>query len=272
MAPAANRPLVMGILNVTPDSFADGGRYFDLPAAVARGRQMAEEGADVVVGGESTRPGAEPVPEDEELRRVLPVVEALAPAVRVSIDTTKPRVARRAVAAGASLVNDVSGDLWPVAAETGAGWVSMHRRGTPKTMQSLTAYEDVVAEVRARVLAGALQARRAGVAEVWVDPGIGFAKTAAQNVALLAALPELAEAARAVGARVLVGTSRKSFLGRYGVPPGAGPLGVSDRLEGSLATAVWAMAAGAAMVRVHDVGHTVRAVTLVAGGPRKFER
>lgn len=256
----------MGILNVTPDSFSDGGRFLRAEDAVARGEQMAAEGADVVdVGGESSRPGADPVDEGEELRRVLPVVERLATTVRVSIDTTKPSVARAAVAAGASLVNDVSGALWQVAAEVGAGWVSMHRRGTPRTMQTLTDYEDVVDEVRSRVLDGAAKARDAGVAEVWVDPGIGFAKNASQNVALLAALPELAVAARSAGAEVLVGTSRKSFLGRYGAAPAGEPFGAEDRLEASLATAVWAMVAGAGMVRVHDVADTVRAATLVAG-------
>ena len=258
----------MGILNVTPDSFSDGGRFLRRDDAVAQGARMVAEGADVVdVGGESSRPGADPVCEAEELRRVLPVVEALAGAVRVSVDTTKPAVARAAVAAGATLVNDVSGELWPVAAELGVGWVSMHRRGTPRTMQSLTHYGDVVAEVRVHVLDAAARARDAGVAEVWVDPGIGFAKTADQNVALLASLAELVDAARTIGAGVLVGTSRKSFLGRYGAPAPDRPLGVDDRLAASLATAVWAMVAGAGMVRAHDVADTVRAATLVAGSP-----
>jgi dihydropteroate synthase len=270
MAKVTVRPLVMGILNVTPDSFSDGGRYMRTADAVARAEEMVTEGADIVdVGGESSRPGADPVLEDEELRRVLPVVECLSCSgtVRVSIDTTKAAVARAAVAAGATLVNDVSGQLWPVAAELGVGWVSMHRRGTPQTMQSLTDYDDVVAEVHAHVLEGAARARDAGVDEVWVDPGIGFAKTAVQNVALLAALPELAAAARASGARVLVGTSRKSFLGRFGGRAAERPVEADDRLEASLATAVWAMAAGAAMVRVHDVADTARAATLVAGKP-----
>lgn len=260
----------MGILNVTPDSFADPGRFLRPADAVARGEQMAAEGADLVdVGGESSRPGADPVEEEEELRRVLPVVERLASTVRVSIDTTKPGVARAAVAAGATLVNDVSGKLWPVAAELGAGWVSMHRRGTPQTMQRLTDYEDVVGEVHTHVLAAAARAREAGVTEVWVDPGIGFAKTGAQNVALLAALPELAAAAAAAGSGVLVGTSRKSFLGHYGAPAPDRPLSVDERLEASLATAVWAMVAGAGMVRVHDVADTARAAALVA--PRTRE-
>lgn len=268
MMTAAERPSVMGILNVTPDSFSDGGRFLRPEDAVFHGEQMAAEGADVVdVGGESSRPGAEPVEEDEELRRVLPVVERLAGTVRVSIDTTKPAVARAAVAAGATLVNDVSGRLWPVAAELGVGWVSMHRRGTPRTMQLLTEYDDVVGEVHAHVLDAAATARDAGVAEVWVDPGIGFSKTASQSVELLAALPELAAAAASTGAKVLVGTSRKSFLGHLAPPGREGPAGTDDRAEGSLATAVWAMAAGARMVRVHDVADTVRAAVLV-GAPR----
>ena len=255
----------MGILNVTPDSFSDGGRFLVPEAAVARGEQMVAEGADVIdVGGESSRPGASPVEESEELRRVLPVVEGLAGTVRVSIDTVKPAVARAAVAAGATLVNDVRGELWSLAAELGAGWVSMHSRGVPRTMQSLTDYEDVVGEVRTHVLDAAARARDAGASEVWVDPGIGFAKTAAQNVALLAALPELVAAAESVGTGVLVGTSRKGFLGRYGAPSLDRPLGAEERLEASIALAVWAMATGVGMVRVHDVADTVRAAALMA--------
>ncbi len=261
----------MGILNVTPDSFSDGGQFFGRAAALARAREMADEGADLVdVGGESTRPGATPVAEEEELRRVLPVVESLAGTVRVSVDTTKPAVARAAVNAGATLVNDVSGTLWPVAAELGVGWVAMHRQGTPATMQRNPHYDDVVAEVRRFLARRAAQARAAGVGEVWVDPGIGFGKSAAHNLALLAHLPRLVADARAAGQGVLVGTSRKSFLGAYGAPPGAA-LAPVDRTEASLAAAVWAMAQGAGMVRVHDVAPAVQAATLVgaagAAGP-----
>jgi dihydropteroate synthase len=257
----------MGILNVTPDSFSDGGRYRRTPDAVARGREMAAEGADVVdVGGESSRPGAVPVDEAEELRRVLPVVEALASEVRVSVDTVKPAVARAAVAAGATLLNDISGSLWPVAADLGVGWVAMHMRGTPATMDHHVVYGDVVAEVHGRVLDLAARAAAAGVGELWVDPGIGFAKTAEHNLTLLGALPALAEAAAGAGARVLVGTSRKRFLGQFGAVGGS-PVPVHDRLEASLATAVWAMAAGAGMVRVHDVAPTVEAAALV--GPAR---
>jgi dihydropteroate synthase len=242
----------MGVLNVTPDSFSDGGRWIDPERAVARGLEMVAEGADVVdVGGESTRPGAEPVDEAEERRRVLPVVAALAPSVRVSVDTRKAEVAEAAVAAGATLVNDVSASLWPVAAGTGVGWVAMHMRGEPRTMQHDMHYDDVVAEVRAFLLARVELARSAGVEEIWIDPGIGFGKTAAHNLSLLRRLGDLV----AGGHPVLVGASRKAFLGAL-----LGGAPVDDRLEGSLAVAVWAASAGAAMVRVHDVAPTVQAL------------
>ncbi len=256
----------MGVLNVTPDSFSDGGRFLDPEAALAWGRTLAAEGADVVdVGGESSRPGARPVPAREELRRVLPVIEALGPEVRVSIDTVKPSVARAAVAAGATLVNDVSGRLWPVAAELGVAWVGVHIQGTPADMQRDPRYEDVVAEVHGALLALLEAAQRAGVPEIWVDPGIGFGKTAAHNLTLLAHLGELVDAVAAAGGHgVLVGTSRKRFLGRFGAPPGA-ELEVAKREEASLATATWVLAQGAAMVRVHDVTATVQAARLVAG-------
>jgi dihydropteroate synthase len=260
-----SRPLVMGVLNITPDSFSDGGRFLDPEQAVAHGLAMIDEGADLVdVGGESTRPGATPVAEEEELRRVVPVVEALASRVRVSVDTVKPAVARAAVTSGASLINDVSGALWPVAAELSVGWVSMHMQGTPPDMQRDPHYGDVVGEVHAEVLARARAAAEAGVAEVWVDPGIGFGKTAEHNLRLLAHLPELVAEARRWGFGVLVGASRKSFLGRYGATDGTVPVG--DRLEASLAIETWAMAWGAGMVRVHDVAPAVQAATLVGPG------
>jgi dihydropteroate synthase len=251
-------PLVMGVCNVTPDSFSDGGKWFDHAAAVAHGRQLAEEGAAVVdVGGESTRPGATPVDAAEELRRVLPVVEALAPTVRVSIDTMKPEVAEAAVEAGATLVNDVSGslDLARVAARQGVGWVCTHMRGEPRTMQDEPSYDDVVSEVRTFLLDRVDGARRLGVEEVWIDPGIGFGKTAAHNLALLARLDQLV----ATGLPVVVGTSRKSFLGRLTADAdgSAEPAPVEDRLEASLTTAAWAAAHGAFAVRVHDVAPTV---------------
>jgi dihydropteroate synthase len=250
----------MGVLNVTPDSFSDGGLYLDPDRAVERGLEMVAEGADVVdVGGESSRPGAVPVSEAEELRRVVPVIGALAPHVRVSVDTVKPAVAEAAVAAGATLVNDISASLWPVAAAHGVGWVAMHMKGTPPTMQDDPRYADVVADVRAFVVARARQAAEAGVGEVWVDPGIGFGKTVEQNLSLLHHLPELS----AAGFPVLVGTSRKSFLGRLAAGADGRPASVEDRLAGSLATTTWAMLAGAAMVRVHDVAAAVQAATLV---------
>jgi dihydropteroate synthase len=255
----------MGVVNVTPDSFSDGGRFTDADAAVAHGRALAADGADWIdVGGESTRPGAEPVPEAVELERVVPVVEALAAAgLRVSIDTRKAAVARAAVAAGASLINDVSASLDGVAADLGVGWAAMHAQGDPRTMQLDPRYDDVVAEVQAFLVERAEQAIAIGVPEVWIDPGIGFGKTERHNLELLANLDRLV----ATGHRVLVGTSRKAFLGGLlGRSDRAeGPAPVDDRLEGSLATATWAMASGAQMVRVHDVRAT-RQAALVIGG------
>lgn len=249
------RPLVMGVLNVTPDSFSDGGRWFDRDAAIAHGLEMVAEGADVVdVGGESTRPGAEPVDEAEELRRVVPVVEALAAHVRVSVDTRKRGVAEAALAAGATLLNDVTASLFDVAAAAGVGWVAMHMQGDPRTMQDDPRYDDVVAEVRDFLVERAGAARAAGVGEVWIDPGIGFGKNVDHNLALLAHLDTLV----GTGFPVLVGASRKRFLGVL-----TGVDDPADRLEGSLAAAAWAMSAGAAMVRAHDVRATVEAARIV---------
>lgn len=257
----------MGVLNVTPDSFSDGGRWLDPAAAVAHGLAMADEGADVVdVGGESTRPGAEPVPVDEELRRVVPVVEALASRVRVSIDTRKAAVAEAALAAGATLVNDVSASLSAVAAAGGAGWVAMHMQGEPGTMQQAPSYDDVVDDVRRFLVARATAAAEAGVEEIWIDPGIGFGKTMAHNLTLLRRLSELV----ATGFPVMVGTSRKSFLGRLTASSDGHPALPADRVEASVATAVWALDQGAAMVRVHDVAETVaaaRLLTAAGAGP-----
>lgn len=253
----------MGVVNVTPDSFSDGGRYVDAAKAIAHGRRLVAEGADILdVGGESTRPGAEPVAEAQELARVLPVVEALAGEVRVSIDTAKASVARAAVAAGASLVNDTTASLHQVAAETGAGWVAMHMLGRPATMQRDPRYRDVVAEVKTFLVDRARRGFEAGVAEVWIDPGIGFGKSPAHNWALLASIDELV----ATGWPVAVGTSRKGFLGKVlGEADGAGrSTEVDDRLEGSVATAVHVSAAGAGMVRVHDVAATQAALRSVA--------
>ena len=201
----------MGVLNVTPDSFSDGGLFLDFERRRgARSRHGRATGADIVdVGGESSRPGAEPVAEGEELRRVVPVIEALSAHVRVSVDTVKRAVAEAAVGAGATLVNDISASLWPVAAEGGVGWVAMHMQGEPRTMQDAPSYDDVVAEVRRFLVERATAARVAGVHEVFIDPGIGFGKTTAHNLALLNHLPELV----ADGFPVLVGTSRKSVPG-----------------------------------------------------------
>jgi dihydropteroate synthase len=252
----------MGVLNVTPDSFYDGGRYLDRERAIAHGLEMAAAGADVIdVGGESTRPGAAPVPESEEMARVVPVVEALAPTVRVSIDTTKRGVAEAALHAGATLLNDVSATIADVAADAGAGYVAMHMQGTPADMQVAPAYDDVVAEVAAFLAEKAVEAQRLGVGEVWIDPGIGFGKTVEHNLALLAALPELSR----LGWPVLVGTSRKSFLGKLSTEAGRGAApGPDDRFEASLATATYALAVGASMVRVHDVAATVEARRVLA--------
>jgi dihydropteroate synthase len=255
-----DRPLVMGILNVTPDSFWDGGEFLDHERAIMRAHRMIEEGADIVdVGGESTRPGAEAVPVGEELRRVIPVIESLCERTRVSIDTTKEEVAEAAVGAGASLINDVSASLWPVAARRRVGWVAMHRKGTPHSMQVDPRYDDVVSEVSALLVDRAERARRAGVTEVWIDPGIGFGKTVDHNVALLASLSYLVD----TGYPVLVGTSRKSFVGAIARSVGGAPIPPDDRLPGSLATATWAMSQGARMVRVHDIAATVQAAVLV---------
>jgi dihydropteroate synthase len=252
--------LVMGVLNVTPDSFSDGGRWFDHQAAIARGMEMVAQGVDVVdVGGESTRPGAAPVDEAEERRRVLPVVEALAPHVRVAIDTRKSGVAEAAVAAGATLVNDISASLWPVAAEAGVGWVAMHMRGQPATMQIAPRYDHVVAEVHEFLAAVVDEAATGGVEEIWVDPGIGFGKNMEHNLQLLRHLDRLGT----IGRPVLVGTSRKTFLGRLAAGPGQPPAPIEQRLAGSLASAVWCMVHGASMVRAHDVAETVQAARLV---------
>ena len=264
------RPAVMGVVNVTPDSFSDGGRWLDPGAAVAHARQLVADGADVLdVGGESTRPGADPVPADEELRRVVPVVEALAAeaGVPVSVDTTKANVADAALDAGATIVNDVSAgrfdpDILGVTAAAGAGYVAMHMLGEPRTMQADPRYDDVVDDVGAFLVARLDAARAGGIGETALaaDPGIGFGKTVTQNLELLARLPELI--AR-VGVPVLAGTSRKRFIGA--VLGGAdGDLPVEQREEGTLATVVWALDHGARIVRVHDARGAAQAARLLA--------
>lgn len=262
----------MGVLNVTPDSFSDGGRWADLDAAVAHGRQLIAQGADLVdVGGESTRPGADPVGEAEERRRVVPVIEVLAAEVRVSIDTRHAAVAEAAIAAGATLVNDVSATLAPVAAAAGpgVGFAAMHMLGQPRTMQVDPRYVDVVAEVREFLRRRATEAHELGIEEVWIDPGIGFGKTTEHNLQLLAHLDALVS----TGFPVLVGTSRKRFLGVLAArADGLAPDAVTDpddRLEGSVATAAWAMWHGAGMVRAHDVRATVLAARAVMGSTER---
>jgi len=263
--------LVMGIVNVTPDSFADGGRYFAPEAAVARGVELAQQGAALLdIGGESTRPGAVPVAEAEELRRVLPVVAALARAVDVplSIDTQKPAVARAALEAGASLVNDVAAHraeetMWRVVAEHGAGYVCMHMQGTPQTMQVNPRYQDVVAEVGTFFAERLARLAAAGVAaeQVVLDVGIGFGKTLEHNLQLLRGLAGF----RRLGRPLLLGVSRKSFIGQL---VGAE---VAARLPGSLAAACWAVTHGVQMLRTHDVADTVQAVRLTEAllGPER---
>lgn len=254
----------MGIVNVTPDSFSDGGRFLDVDAAVEHGERLVEAGADVLdVGGESTRPGAAPVEPDEERRRVVPVVERLAATtgVTVSIDTTKAEVAKAALDAGARVVNDVSAGrfddaMLPAVADGEAGFVAMHMQGEPGTMQDAPRYGDVVAEVGRFLVERLEAARAAGIPDgrLMADPGIGFGKTGEHNLTLLAHLDRLATA---VPAPLLVGTSRKSFIGAVL------DTAVGEREEGTLATTVWAFGRGAAMVRVHDVESAVRARNLL---------
>jgi dihydropteroate synthase len=247
-----DRTLVLGVLNVTPDSFSDGGRFVDPERALERARRMVAEGADAIdVGGESTRPGAEPVPVAEELRRVVPVVEATRDlGVPISIDTRHPEVADAALAAGAEIVNDVSGlgdEMLAVARRHGAAGIAMHMRGEPRTMQQEPRYDDVVAEVAAFLDERLHAARAAGVAAM-VDPGIGFGKTVDHNLELLRNLHRIA----ALGAPVVVGTSRKSFLGKLTGAP------VEERTAAGVAADAVAVLAGAHVLRVHDVLSAVR--------------
>jgi dihydropteroate synthase len=252
----------MGIVNVTPDSFYDGGRFLDTGAAVAHARQLVAQGAEIIdVGGESTRPGAVPVSESEELCRVMPVIERLAGDLRVpiSIDTAKPVVARAALAAGASIVNDVAAkrqdpEMWRLVTENRAGYVCMHAQGTPQTMQINPAYTDVVREVGEFFSGCIRRLSDCGMSaeQVILDPGIGFGKTVEHNLQLLGAARSFARFQRPL----LLGVSRKSFIGRVvGADPGA-------RLPGALACACLAVAAGVQLVRAHDVAETVQAVRM----------
>jgi dihydropteroate synthase len=248
------RPLIMGVVNVTPDSFSDGGQFHSAQAAIAQAGRLIEEGADILdIGGESTRPGATPVPLGEELARVMPVLEALRGSpVPISVDTYKPEVMRAAVAAGASMINDVSaleatGALEAIA-QSRAAVCLMHKRGDPRTMQASPQYDDVVAEVKEYLRQRLDAANQAGIGRerIVIDPGFGFGKTTAHNLRLLRELPAL----KALGAPILAGLSRKSVLGQITRKP------VGERMYSSIAAALIAVMKGATIVRVHDVAAT----------------
>jgi len=271
----------MGVLNVTPDSFSDGGKFFDLERAVAHGRALAQAGADIIdIGGESTQPGAEPVSAKEELQRVLPVIKQLvkppttstpkafgaSSPLTISIDTTKAVVAEQAVAAGARIVNDISAlrfdaRMADVVRDTGAGVVLMHMQGTPATMQVAPRYDDVVAEVRTFLAEQIVFAESHGIkkSQIAVDPGIGFGKTVKHNLQLLAQLEEF----KVLRCPILVGTSRKAFIGKllasFRAGPGCEP---KERLWGTAATVAWAVAHGVNIVRVHDVAEMADVVRI----------
>jgi dihydropteroate synthase len=254
---------LMGVVNVTPDSFSDGGLYLDPEAAVAHGLELSEAGAEVLdVGGESTRPGADPVGEEEELRRVVPVIRGLSGSRSlVSVDTSKASVAAAALDAGAAIVNDVTAlrgdpEMGPLCAERGATVVLMHMLGEPRTMQENPRYDDVVADVKAFLAERLEAAVAAGIDEnrVWLDPGIGFGKTGAHNMELLRRLGELRE----LGRPLVIGTSRKSFLGKVDGSP------ADQRLGGTIASSVLAAAEGAEVLRVHDVAEVRQALAVAA--------
>lgn len=257
-----SRTRVMGILNLTPDSFSDGGDIRSVRHAVETARRMAEAGADLLdIGGESSRPGAAAVPADEELRRVLPVIEAVREAVkvRISIDTVKASVAARAIAAGADVINDVSAaadpEMLPMCAARGVPVILMHMRGTPRTMQHDTRYHDLLGEIVEFLRGAAERAVAAGVADdkIWVDPGIGFGKSPSGNLQILGEIAALEK----LGRPIVIGASRKSFIGSVLELP------VTDRLEASLAVAAVAAWQGAHVIRAHDVSETVRVVRMV---------
>jgi len=257
------RTLVMGVLNVTPDSFSDGGQFFSLDHAISYAEQMIEEGADIIdVGGESTRPGSEFVSEEEELDRVIPVIERLAASasIPISIDTTKSSVARAALQAGAEIVNDISGlrfdpAIAAEAAKTGAGLVLMHSRGTPKTMQTLPPVEDIMTEVTNGLRQSVAVATQRAVTfeSIAIDPGIGFGKTAEQNLELIAKLDQLVS--QFPNFPLMIGTSRKGFIGKL-----LNDAPTEKRLHGTIATVVASVLKGAHILRVHDVKAAVEAV------------
>ena len=243
----------MGILNITPDSFSDGGRYLDVNRAIGCAHQMVEDGADIIdIGGESSRPGALPVTTDEELARVLPVIEALTneTATLISIDTYKPAVARNALQAGAHIVNDITAlgdtEMASVVAEMDAGLILMHMKGVPRTMQRSPVYQDLIPEVLTFLRQRVDKAQAEGTCpdRIMIDPGIGFGKTGEHNLEILRCL----DAFRSLGKPLLIGTSRKAFIGKILNLPNP-----ADRLEGTAATVAWAIAHGADVVRVHDV-------------------
>ncbi len=266
-----NEPVVMGVLNITPDSFSDGGRFLERDAALRRLEELREQGADIIdIGGESTRPGAVPVSADEELRRVMPAVEAgVELGVPISIDTTKSAVARAALDAGAEIVNDVSGlrldrGVADLAAECGAGLALMHMRGEPRTMQEDIDYDDLFGEIEAELRDSVQRALDAGCSpeQLVVDPGIGFGKTAEQNLVLIARLERLA----ALGCPVLIGPSRKSFIGKIlGLP-------VQERVEATIAACVIALLGGARIFRVHDVAEVRRALEMASVIEKQMDR
>ncbi len=252
------RTNIVGILNVTPDSFSDGGNYFGVAAAMSRARDMAAEGADIIdVGGESSRPGSEPVSEEEELRRVIPVIERIVKeiAVPISIDTYKPHVAEEALAAGATMVNDITGLTNPkmraAAAAARAPVILMHMQGKPKTMQENPQYHDVIGDIKEFFRMQVALAQKAGIEKIILDPGIGFGKTIEHNLTILKRLHEFTD----LGFPILVGPSRKSFIGAL-----TGNLPATERLEGTIAAIVAARLNGASYVRVHDVKECTRAL------------
>jgi dihydropteroate synthase len=257
------RPLIMGILNVTPDSFSDGGRYFNTAAAIDRAMMMVDSGADIVdIGGESSRPGSKPVPFEEELGRVIPVIKEVCHAVEIpiSIDTTKAEVARQALDLGAVMINDISAlrsdeRIGKLAAEYGAYLVLMHMRGTPANMQTDTRYDDLIGEISGFLRSAADKAVSLGVPKgnIILDPGIGFGKSVEGNFALIRNLHKFLD----LDCPIMVGASRKSFIGN------TLDLGTDERLEGSLAAACYAVLNGADIIRVHDVAETRRAITII---------
>src|ERR1700741_651143 len=279
--PIGERTLIMGILNVTPDSFSDGGQFVSVDAALTHAEQMISEGADIVdVGGESTRPGGEPVSIDEEINRVVPVIEALVQrtGTPISVDTTKSEVARAALDAGAAIVNDISAlrfDFYvaDAVARAGAGLVLMHSRGTPATMHRLPPVADIMYEVTHSLQASINMAERRGVnhESIVIDPGIGFGKSQEQNLELLAKLDQIIAAFPDYP--LLIGTSRKSFIGRLLADEPGPPAPAEDRLHGTLATITAAVLKGAHIVRVHDVKatiETIRVAESIRDNPRQM--